>query len=88
MEVEYTAGFTRDIRRTRSSELHRRVLRKIEEMEEASSLNEVTDVRMMRGEGQYYRVRIGDYRLGFTLEGNVVTLLRFLHRREIYRYFP
>ena len=88
MEVEYSAGFTRDLRRIRSSELRRRVLHKIEEIEEESSITEVTDVRRMRGGGHYYRVRIGDHRLGMVVQANVATLLRFLHRREIYRYFP
>ena len=88
MEIEYAAGFTRDLRRIDSSDLRQRVLRKIQEIEEASSIAEVTGVRRMTGREHYYRVRIGDYRLGVTVEGNVVTLLRFLHRRDIYHHFP
>ena len=57
-------------------------------MEQASAIADVMDIRRMRGEGLYYRVRIGDYRLGIAVEGNVVTLIRFLHRRDIYRHFP
>lgn len=34
------------------------------------------------------RLRIGDYRLGMIVEGEVVEIVRFLHRRDIYRYFP
>jgi len=26
--------------------------------------------------------------VGFALEGDTVTLVRILHRREVYRYFP
>ena len=37
---------------------------------------------------RYYRARIGDHRLGIALEGDVVVLVRFLHRRDIYRLFP
>ena len=88
MEVEYTVGFTRDLRRIRSSELRKRVLDKIQEIEDSSAIMEVGAVRSMTGGGHYYRVRIGDYRLGIAVEGNAVTLLRFLHRREIYRSFP
>ena len=88
MEVEYTVGFTRDLRRLLSPELRQRVLRKIGEIEDADAITEVTGVGSITGRGHYYRVRIGDYRLGIAVEGNVVTLLRFLHRRDIYRYFP
>ena len=42
----------------------------------------------MAGEETYYRIRIGEYRLGLAVEGDEVTLLRFLHRSEIYRFFP
>ena len=88
MEVEYSAGFTRDLRRIRSSDIRQRALRKIEEIEEASAITQVTHVVRMTGGGSYYRVRIGDYRLGITVQGNMVTMLRFLHRRDIYRFFP
>ena len=44
----------------------------------------------MSGYNSFYRVRIGDYRVGFRLdeETQTVKLLRVLHRREIYRRFP
>ena len=88
MKVEPNRGFTRDLRRIRSSELRQRVLRKIEELEEASAITEVTGVKKMTGEAPYYRIRIGDYRLGLAVEGDEATLLRFLHRSEIYQFFP
>ena len=88
MEIEYNAGFTRDLRRIHSLELRQRMLRKIEEIEDADAITEVTGVRRMTGTGHYYRIRIRDYRLGFAVEGDLVTLLRFLHRRDIYRHFP
>ena len=34
------------------------------------------------------RIRIGDYRLGIALERDVAILVRFLHRRDVYRFFP
>ena len=88
MKVEYNRGFTRDLRRVRSSELRQRVLRKIEELEGASVITEVRGIARMAGEETYYRIRIGEYRLGLAVEGDEVTLLRFLHRREIYQFFP
>ena len=88
MKVEPNRGFTRDLSKIRSSKLRQRVLRKIEELEEASTITEVTGVVKMTGEGPYYRIRIGDYRLGLAVEEDEATLLRFLHRSEIYQFFP
>ncbi|MGK7945990.1 MAG: hypothetical protein AB4058_16120 [Microcystaceae cyanobacterium] len=36
----------------------------------------------------FYIIRIDNYRLGLYLEGNMVALVRLLHRKDMYRYFP
>jgi mRNA interferase RelE/StbE len=36
----------------------------------------------------YFRVRLGDYRLGCRLDAGSVVAVRFLHRRDIYQRFP
>ncbi|MEM1043275.1 MAG: type II toxin-antitoxin system RelE/ParE family toxin [Bacteroidota bacterium] len=41
----------------------------------------------MQGWSDYYRLRIGDYRLGLKLEEETVIVLCFLHQRDIYRRF-
>ncbi len=46
------------------------------------------DCKKMRGYDIYYRIRIGDYRLGFSIEKDQIKLIRFLHRKDIYRFFP
>lgn len=42
----------------------------------------------MQGYANHYRVRVGDHRLGIIVDGETVILVRFLHRRDIYRHFP
>lgn len=42
----------------------------------------------MKGSESYYRIKLGDYRLGLRVENNKLIIIRFLHRKEIYRYFP
>ena len=88
MNLDPSHGFNRDLRRIRDRDLQRRIALKIQELETADSITEVSGIRAMRGWENHYRVRIGDYRMGLAVDGKVVTLLRFLHRREIYRYFP
>jgi mRNA interferase RelE/StbE len=88
MNVEPTRQFLRDVRRLGSVQIRRRLDRVIQELIEATSITEVSGVRRIRAEGQHYRIRIGDYRLGTTMDGETVVLRRFLPRGEIYRYFP
>jgi len=88
MKVEFKQSFAKDLRRIKDKGLLKRVRETIEEVERARNLSEVQGFRKLRGEDRYYRIRIGDYRLGVVMEGEVVTFVRFLHRRDIYRYFP
>ena len=88
MEIRHHRRFERDLRRIRDPDLIRRVEQSIEELEAAASIAEVRNVERVKGREHHYRARIGDYRLGFALEGSTAVLLRFMHRREIYRSFP
>ncbi|MCY3507326.1 MAG: type II toxin-antitoxin system RelE/ParE family toxin [Chloroflexi bacterium] len=88
MRVEYTPAFARDLKRERNAELKRRVERRIEELKAATAITDVTRAVRVTAPGRYYRIRLGDFRLGFALVGDRVVLLRFMHRRDIYRYFP
>ena len=89
MNLEYRSSFSRDLRRVRDSTIRDRVLMVIEELEAAPNITEtLRATRIKSDKGRYYRIRIGDYRLGCALEGNTLLLVRFLHRRDIYRFFP
>ncbi len=89
MELEYRASFVRDLRRVGNAELSRRVERALGDLEAAATIADIAGaVRLSSRAGRYYRIRIGEYRLGLALEGDAVILVRFLHRRDIYRMFP
>ncbi len=88
MEVEFTSSFTRDLKRLRNAELRGRVERVIEELERAPEVAAVAGAARLKGPGQFYRVRVGDYRIALSVEGGAAVVTRFLHRRDIYRYFP
>ncbi len=88
MTVEPSRQFSRDVRRLGSSQIRRRLDRTIQELIEVADITEVSGVRRLLAEGQHYRIRIGDYRLGITMDGEIAVLRRFLPRGEIYRYFP
>ena len=44
----------------------------------------------LSGYQAYYKIRVGDYRIGFRIDvqAETVEFQRVLHRREIYRKFP
>jgi len=49
---------------------------------------EIKGVEKMTGYKGYFKIRFGDYRLGFYFGGDGIILERILHRKEIYRYYP
>ena len=89
MQLETRRSYMRDLRRIRDQSLLDRIERKISELEEANTITEVSNVkRLASPSGNDYRIRIGDYRLGVTVEGDLAILVRFGHRSDLYQSFP
>ncbi|PKO23416.1 MAG: plasmid stabilization protein [Chloroflexi bacterium HGW-Chloroflexi-1] len=88
METQFRESFTKDLRKIRDKSLLKRVEGIIETVEQARRLEEVPSIGKMPGWKRYYRIEVGDYRIGVAVDSNVVTFIRFLHRKDIYRDFP
>ena len=88
MEIRRERRFARDLRRVRSDQIQRRVRRKLEEMEAAPSLAQVRGVKKIADSENHYRVRVGDYRIGLEMDGEIAILQRFGARDGFYRGFP
>jgi mRNA interferase RelE/StbE len=88
MKVEFKKSFEKDLSKVRDVELLQRIQAVIEEVETIDSLADLTSVKKLKAEGDYYRIRVGDYRIGLSVNEDAVVFVRMLHRKEIYRYFP
>lgn len=88
MNVAFKSSFLKDVRKIKDRALAMRVKNVTESLEHAAMLQEITHLKALKGSAGYYRIRVGDYRIGLRVEGETVTLVRFLHRKEVYRYFP
>ena len=89
MRILYTKSFDRDIGDVKNNpEMKKRLLQVIGRLGEVESLDEVHGIKKIEGYESYYRLRIGDYRLGIKLAEDTLELIRFLHRKDIYRRFP
>jgi len=87
--MRYAKSFERDLDAIKhDSQAKERLSRTINDLRKADSTREIRGIKSITGFQGYHRIRIGDYRLGLKVVGNVVELLRFLHRRDIYRRFP
>lgn len=88
MKVIFRQSLVRDLKKIRAKAVRQELQAVIEQLEQTPTLYDLPNVKRLTGDGPYYRIRVGDYRLGLIVEDDTVTVVRFLHRRDIYRYFP
>ena len=88
MKVEFRESFLKDLRPVRDKTLRQRIKKIIESVEIAETTESIAGCKKLRGHQDYFRIRLGDYRFGLKIENEIVYFIRFLHRREIYRFFP
>jgi len=88
LRVAFKRSFIRDLEKIRNQSLKDRIRQAIELAKQAHNLQDISHIRKLRGSERYYRIRLGNYSIGLAVEGDEVTFVRFLHRRDVYRYFP
>lgn len=88
MKVAFRTQFARDLKSVKDKRLLSRVREAIEGVEKANSLTDIPSLKKLKGAKNYFRLRIGDYRIGLALENNTLIFVRLLNRKEIYKYFP
>jgi len=88
MIVLIDKSFERDVKKLRDPKVLSKISECIKELQKAENLSGIKNLKKLIGGEVYYRIRILDYRLGFTYEAEKIILIRFLHRKEIYNYFP
>jgi mRNA interferase RelE/StbE len=88
VNTSFRASFDKDLAAVTDAGFLRRVQKMIEQVEAARNLHEIPNLKRLEAKGKYFRIRLGDYRVGLVFEQGAVTFVRCLHRREIYRYSP
>lgn len=88
MKVLFETSFARDLKRIKDKRLLQHIGETIDELKAAEDLQSVSSLRKLQGHETFYRVRLGDYRIGLEVIADEVVFVRILHRKDIYRYFP
>jgi len=88
MKVEFLTGFEKDLARTNDKKLAKIVLDCIGIFEIANHLDEIPNLKKLKGHPTAYRYRKGKYRIGFYFEDETIIFAAFAPRDKIYRRFP
>ncbi len=88
MKTLYEQSFGRDLKKVKDKRLLKQVQKIIAQVESANSLSDLQNVKKLEGYTTYYRIRVGEYRIGIEVVEGQVIFVCFLNRKDIYRYFP
>ena len=88
MKVAFRQSFVRDLKKIKDRSILDRVKQVIERIEVVDTFQEVPNIKKLSGGNNFFRIRVGEYRIGIFFDADQVEFVRCLHRRDMYRYFP
>ena len=73
MKTAFLKSFERDLKNLKKNrQMLSRIQKKIDEVEEVSGLDVLSSVKKLSGGENYYRIRVGDHRIGIAIENETV----------------
>jgi mRNA interferase RelE/StbE len=88
MKVEYLSKFSKDIDKIALQATKTAILNVINEVRQANRIGDIKNVKKLVGYKTAYRIRVGEYRIGFFYENDTVIFARIASRKDIYNLFP
>jgi mRNA interferase RelE/StbE len=68
MEFRFEKSFVRDFKKVKDKNLAKEILECTQSVSEASSVNQISNIKKITGYKLAYRIRTGNYRIGMVVE--------------------
>jgi mRNA interferase RelE/StbE len=92
MKIVIKPSLDRDVREIKNKELKDTLWTKIQQIEKAKSIENITGMKLLRGYTTHYRIKVitenYSYRIGAIVRNDSIWLCRFLPRKKVYKLFP
>ena len=89
MILEFDKSFEKSLDKIMDKALFNKIDKLIEQIEKVNSLSELLNIKKLSGFKNYYRIRIGDYRIGFEkINDSTIRFIVVAYRKDIYKIFP
>jgi mRNA interferase RelE/StbE len=88
MKIIFLKSFLKDIIKIKEPKTARKIEQLIFDLKNANSIEEVNNIKKLKGYSIAYRIKSGNYRIGIYKELDNIELARFLKREDIYKVFP
>ena len=88
MEIEVTRKFQKQVADCNDQRVKSEIRKIIELAENAKSVSEIRNLKKLKGHKNFFRIRLGDYRIGIQAIETKVIFAAFDRRSNIYKNFP
>ncbi len=88
MQYSFSSKFVKSLNKINNPQVVELLEKTIINIENSNQLNEIKNLKKLKGFTNAYRIKISTYRIGLYLENDLLVLYFIAHRKEIYRFFP
>jgi Cytotoxic translational repressor of toxin-antitoxin stability system len=88
MKIKFESRFEKDLRKIKDQKVLSELKQIIIQCKTTENLSEINHLKKLQGYDTFYRIRLGNYRIGIELSEDTIIFTRFLHRKDIYKFFP
>lgn len=88
MNIAVTKRFAKDVEQELTQQQKHQFAEILINLTPCKSLSGVPNCKKLKGFTNAYRIKFGNFRIGFIWEDETIKLSRLLNRKDIYKYFP
>lgn len=89
IDISYSKQYLKDLKQLKGNKIFSKLKNiSFEKLPKYDSIKNIPNLKKIKGHNFYYRIKSGNYRIGVKIKNESVTLMRILHRKDIYKYFP
>jgi mRNA interferase RelE/StbE len=88
MKVSFDKSFGKRLVKIKDKAILEKAKKIILQAEDAPDLHQIPNIKKMEGFKTFYRIRIGDYRIGVELKNDTLWFITIANRKDIYKNFP
>jgi len=88
MKITFDKSFSKSLDKINDKIVLKRIEKTIMQCEKAIDLVQISNLKKLVGYKNYYRIKIGDYRIGIEITNQVIDFIIVAHRKDIYNRFP
>jgi len=88
VKTEFKASFLKCIHKIADINLKAKIIECIQNVELSDNIKQINDLKKLKGHKSFYRIKLGDYRIGVKIDSEVVVFVTVAHRKDIYKLFP